>query len=813
MNGQYILDSIKRKLDILAKSVMSEDEIQKAFTDDELDFIQKAKYIRREGTKGNYKYIYDEPKGGDGRPSTLKNSDSEILEYYQKLHEIELNDPKSDKVKLNAEMDTVSKFSHSGNDTSYIKNLLKNNRSENKEELTQSQKIKMSKEIFEAMDFLKIPKEKFNELKEKHGGIKGLHEYLGEELSGKKKEEPSKKGKQERIKELIAKMSEFSKKMNSAKNEAEYKKIQKEADPFRKELNGLRTGKIEFTGKSIENDIEKGGGKGLTGEKKVAWVMHEFKHGNLKDSHGKVVTDRDQAIAIAMSEAGLSNKSEDEDVEKCSGTKVEKGGNKRDFSTKERENLSEKHEAMPDGSFPIRNEQDLRDAIKSVGRAKDYGKAKEWIKKRAKELGKEDTLPEEWSDKEKAIEPDIEKGRKPMPVGYTKKTSYGTFRKTETGWERVVEKKGAKATEEPEKKTEVETKKEEPKKIAEEPKLDSTDPKTWNDAMLIDKYKKVKENAASGAAKSMSTTYKTIAAATLMEYERRFGKETPKATPPKVEPKKEPVKRDKFSAHSKALSERDELKRQMAALQEKLNKSNAKLKESFQQSLEKMGFTTKSVYQYGDLEKVTSLSFDAGKDYNGSKFIFRKNDYGEAGGEVYLYFKHGDFEQQLGNRFKDLEAVGSWVDKFKKNPSKALDTLEEKLGERSGSVKTIKRNYFTGRKGKGDVERMTPAEIMEKFKIPNVSYQIIQGKRSSVFDRETKHLKDKVEFFNRFKNLYEKYGKPTSIKTESFDSRKDDYEYEAAVRGEREWSAFYGNKVLITFKDPKTGSNQTLQSV
>jgi hypothetical protein len=41
--------------------------------------------------------------------------------------------------------------------------------------------------------------------------------------------------------------------------------------------------------------------------KKVGIVMREFKAGKLK-SHGKVVTDRDQAVAIALSEAGMSKK-------------------------------------------------------------------------------------------------------------------------------------------------------------------------------------------------------------------------------------------------------------------------------------------------------------------------------------------------------------------------------------------------------------------------------------------------------------------------------------------------------------------------
>lgn len=69
---------------------------------------------------------------------------------------------------------------------------------------------------------------------------------------------------------------------------------------------------------------------------------------------------------------------------------------KADFSEKERKKLAKKKEAMPDGSFPIRNTSDLKNAIQAVGRAKDPDKAKAWIKKRAKALGKEDLLPDTW---------------------------------------------------------------------------------------------------------------------------------------------------------------------------------------------------------------------------------------------------------------------------------------------------------------------------------------------------------------------------------------------------------------------------------
>ncbi len=49
--------------------------------------------------------------------------------------------------------------------------------------------------------------------------------------------------------------------------------------------------------------------KEKTGQDKVKFVLDEFKAGRLKTSAGKTVTDRNQALAIALSQAGLSNKS------------------------------------------------------------------------------------------------------------------------------------------------------------------------------------------------------------------------------------------------------------------------------------------------------------------------------------------------------------------------------------------------------------------------------------------------------------------------------------------------------------------------
>jgi hypothetical protein len=67
-----------------------------------------------------------------------------------------------------------------------------------------------------------------------------------------------------------------------------------------------------------------------------------------------------------------------------------------DLDTQERRKLADEGKALPDGSFPIRNREDLQDAIQSYGRAKDKDEAKRWIKKRARELNAEKELPEDW---------------------------------------------------------------------------------------------------------------------------------------------------------------------------------------------------------------------------------------------------------------------------------------------------------------------------------------------------------------------------------------------------------------------------------
>ena len=69
---------------------------------------------------------------------------------------------------------------------------------------------------------------------------------------------------------------------------------------------------------------------------------------------------------------------------------------KKDYSDKERQALADAGQALPDGSFPVKTVADLKNAIQSYGRAKDKDAAKKHIIARAKALGKEDLIPDNW---------------------------------------------------------------------------------------------------------------------------------------------------------------------------------------------------------------------------------------------------------------------------------------------------------------------------------------------------------------------------------------------------------------------------------
>ena len=69
---------------------------------------------------------------------------------------------------------------------------------------------------------------------------------------------------------------------------------------------------------------------------------------------------------------------------------------KKDYSDKERSSMAASGQALPGGGYPIKNVSDLKNAIQAVGRAKNPSAAKAHIKSRAKALGQEDLIPDNW---------------------------------------------------------------------------------------------------------------------------------------------------------------------------------------------------------------------------------------------------------------------------------------------------------------------------------------------------------------------------------------------------------------------------------
>lgn len=117
---------------------------------------------------------------------------------------------------------------------------------------------------------------------------------------------------------------------------------------------------------------------------------------NVKRILGIEVPDEFQLVMKSFKDGKISKEVFTTYCEKNPG-KLEKSANKTSFTHEERKDLAKKGEAMPNGKYPIRNRQDLKDAIRLSGSSSmSKEDVKKWIKKRAKELNLEDELPEDW---------------------------------------------------------------------------------------------------------------------------------------------------------------------------------------------------------------------------------------------------------------------------------------------------------------------------------------------------------------------------------------------------------------------------------
>ncbi len=75
---------------------------------------------------------------------------------------------------------------------------------------------------------------------------------------------------------------------------------------------------------------------------------------------------------------------------------------KRFYTRNRRMEYAKRGWALPDGSYPIREVGDLRNAIQSYGLGKNKKRTRQHIMKRARQLGRLDLIPEDWKREEKA---------------------------------------------------------------------------------------------------------------------------------------------------------------------------------------------------------------------------------------------------------------------------------------------------------------------------------------------------------------------------------------------------------------------------
>lgn len=82
---------------------------------------------------------------------------------------------------------------------------------------------------------------------------------------------------------------------------------------------------------------------------------------------------------------------------------------KRNFSAAQRREAAASGAAMSDGSFPIHNEEDLHNAIRLAGNAKNPEAARRHIMERARSMGMSSAIPDTWHDGNKADRAELEK--------------------------------------------------------------------------------------------------------------------------------------------------------------------------------------------------------------------------------------------------------------------------------------------------------------------------------------------------------------------------------------------------------------------
>lgn len=144
-------------------------------------------------------------------------------------------------------------------------------------------------------------------------------------------------------------------------------------------LEAIQKGKILEVSTGLFTDNEKF--EGTWNGKSYSFVAT-----NYRPDHLAILPDKKGACSIDDGAGLLANEQGD-----------------RTYSSRERRRLAKKGQAMKDGSFPILNENDLNNAVRSVGRAANPANAKRHIIKRAADIKREDLIPANWKLSNNAV--------------------------------------------------------------------------------------------------------------------------------------------------------------------------------------------------------------------------------------------------------------------------------------------------------------------------------------------------------------------------------------------------------------------------
>jgi hypothetical protein len=153
---------------------------------------------------------------------------------------------------------------------------------------------------------------------------------------------------------------------------------------------------VEFLQSLFESVNEAKGDKAVSmAQRNLDKVITDLKANLLKFKGAKTDSDKEKFKSEAKRLTKLRKDAQDnlEDAISNAYAEVELVV-MENYDTDQRKEMASKGLALPDGSFPIKTLEDLKNAIQAYGRAKDQAKAAKFIAKRAKALGADDLIPD-----------------------------------------------------------------------------------------------------------------------------------------------------------------------------------------------------------------------------------------------------------------------------------------------------------------------------------------------------------------------------------------------------------------------------------